>query len=216
MHNYLLVISRRVFLIGVLLASSLIGWTQEYHNGVRKGMIKVKFSPTTSASLGQIQVNARLDKLTTGIKAFDDAAQTMSATNMYRLFPYDPKHETQLRKHGLHLWYVVEIGEGVDPKTAVAKMKQLKEVDVAEVEREKRLAPFTVSKHSDNTASFATLPFNDPMLKDQWHYENTGQTGYKDADINLFEAWTQTTGANNIIVSVHDQGVDVNHPDLKA
>ena len=83
------------------------------------------------------------------------------------------KHETQLRKHGLHLWYVVEIAEGVDPKTAVAKMKQLKEVTVAEVEREKRLAPFSVTKHNDNTASFATLPFNDPMLKDQWHYENT-------------------------------------------
>ena len=36
------------------------------------------------------------------------------------------------------------------------------------------------------------------------------------ADINLFEAWTKTAGANNVIVSVHDQGVDVNHPDLKA
>ena len=213
MHNYLLIILKRVLLIGVLLASSLIGWTQEYHNGVRKGMIKVKFSPTISSSLSEIQVNARRDKLTTGIKAFDEAAESMSATNMYRLFPYDAKHETQLRKHGLHLWYVVEIAEGIDPKTAVAKMKQLKEVTVAEVEREKRIAPFTVSQYNDNTASFAALPFNDPMLKDQWHYENAMIEG--GADINLFEAWTETAGANNVIVSVHDQGVDVNHPDLK-
>ncbi|HET9053932.1 MAG TPA: S8 family serine peptidase, partial [Cyclobacteriaceae bacterium] len=34
--------------------------------------------------------------------------------------------------------------------------------------------------------------------------------------VNLFEAWTQTTGASNIIVSIHDEGVDVKHVDLKA
>ena len=216
MHNYLLNILRRVLLIGVFLVSNLIGWTQEYHNGIRKGMIKVKFSPTTSNSLGQIQVSARRDKVTTGIQAVDEVAESTSATNMYRLFPYDPTHESKLRKHGLHLWYVVEIGEGIDPKTAVSKFKRLKEVTIAEVEHEKRLAPFSVTKYNDNTTSFSALPFNDPMLKDQWHYENTGQTGYKDADINLFEAWNTTAGANNIIVSVHDQGVDVNHNDLKA
>ncbi|HKY55012.1 MAG TPA: S8 family serine peptidase, partial [Anaerolineales bacterium] len=177
-------------------------------------MIKVKFSPTTATSLGQIQVNARRDKLITGMKAVDEVAESTSATNMYRLFPYDPKHESKLRKHGLHLWYVVEIGEGVDPKTAVSKFKQLREVTNAEVEREKRVAPFTVTKFNDNTSSFATLPFNDPMLKDQWHYENTANAN--GADINLFEAWATTAGANNVIVSVHDQGVDVNHPDLKA
>jgi len=215
MHNYLLNILRRVLVIAVLLASCLIGWTQEYHNGVRKGMIKVKFSTTTSTSLGRIQVNARSGKLTTGIAAVDQAAESASATNMYRLFPYDAKNESKLRKHGLHLWYVVEIAEDVDPKTAVAKFKQLKEVTVAEVEREKRIAPFNVTKFNDNTSTMATLPFNDPMLKDQWHYENTGQTGHAGADINVFEAWTTTAGANNIIVSVHDQGVDVNHPDLK-
>ena len=60
------------------------------------------------------------------------------------------------------------------------------------------------------------LPFNDPLLKDQWHYKNTGQTGFGDADINLFKAWEITTGANNIIVAVHDEGVDVMHEDLKG
>jgi subtilisin family serine protease len=59
-------------------------------------------------------------------------------------------------------------------------------------------------------------PFNDPLLKDQWHYDNTGQVGVGDYDANIYEAWQTTTGANNIIVSVHDQGVDVNHADLKA
>lgn len=215
MHNYLPNIMRRILLLGVFLSLSLIGWSQEYHNGVRKGMIKVKFSPTTTSSLGTIQVNARRDKLTTGVPAIDAAAESASATNMYRLFPYDPKNESKLRKHGLHLWYVIEIADGVDPKTAVKKFKQLKEVTTAEVEREKHLAPFTVTKFNDNTSPMALLPFNDPMLKDQWHYENTGQTGHPGADINLFEAWTSTAGANNIIVSVHDQGVDVNHPDLK-
>ena len=203
-------------MIGLFLSFASYGWAQEYQNGARKGMIKVKFSPAISASLSNMQVSARRNQLTTGIEAFDKVAQSTSATNLYRLFPYDAKNENKLRKHGLHLWYIVEIDKDVDPKTAVAKFKQLKEVAVAEVEREKSIAPFTVTNHNDNTSTNAALPFNDPLLKDQWHYENTGQTGYSGADINLFEAWTKTGGANNIVVSVHDQGVDVNHPDLKA
>ena len=59
------------------------------------------------------------------------------------------------------------------------------------------------------------MPFNDPMLSQQWHYNNEGENGFTaGADINLFEAWKVETGKPNVIVSVHDQGIVLDHEDL--
>lgn len=217
MNHSLLMNARKGLVATILFLCSLTAMTQaQYANGAKKGMVKVKFTPTMTTSLSQIQANARTKPSSLGLASFDAVATNAKATNMYRMFPFDEKNESKLRKHGLHLWYIVEIDETVDPKTAAAQFKQLKEVAVAEVEREKTLAPYTVKPHTPGVSTFSTLPFNDPLLADQWHYNNTSQTGFGDADINLFEAWTKTTGANNIVVSVHDEGVDVNHADLKA
>ncbi len=64
-------------------------------------------------------------------------------------------------------------------------------------------------------------PVNDPMLLNQWHYYNYGQvnstngsTSTVGADIKLFDAWKINMGKPNVIVSVHDEGVQTNHPDL--
>jgi hypothetical protein len=216
MIKSLLTIIRRILLLTAFLFCVTAGWSQVFQNGVRKGLIKVKFTSTMTNSLSQMTVSAKKSGLTTGIPAFDAVAKTTKATNMERLFPYDPKFENKLRKHGLHLWYVVEIDESIDPKSAAAQFRQLKDISYAEVEREKSIAPYTVAPHNYSTSATTALPFNDPLLKDQWHYDNTGQMGFSGADANLFEAWTKTTGANNIIVSVHDEGVDVKHADLKS
>jgi len=56
---------------------------------------------------------------------------------------------------------------------------------------------------------------NDSYFPNQWHLNNTGQTGGTvDADIDAPEAWEITTGATDIVVAVIDDGVDVDHPDL--
>jgi subtilisin family serine protease len=65
-------------------------------------------------------------------------------------------------------------------------------------------------------------PVNDPYLLHQWHYYNYGQIveqsmgGASDpnASIHLFDAWKITMGDPRVIVSIHDHGVDYNHPDL--
>ncbi|MBO7312322.1 MAG: S8 family serine peptidase, partial [Alistipes sp.] len=76
-----------------------------------------------------------------------------------------------------------------------------------------------------NIADFAQtrseeLPFDDPNLAQQWHYNNDGTVDFPNAkagaDINLFSAWKHTAGRNDVIVAVVDEGVCYTHEDLAA
>ncbi|MDP2307814.1 MAG: S8 family serine peptidase [Pseudomonadota bacterium] len=61
----------------------------------------------------------------------------------------------------------------------------------------------------------ATLP-DDPWVGDEWHLENTGQSGRTvDVDIDAEEAWAYATGAGQLI-AVLDSGVELDHPDLSV
>src|SRR5258706_8815672 len=115
MHKSLRHMKKKFLLMSVLLLFVLVGEAQ-VSNSIRKGMIKVKFSGEMTSTLSKIQINTSGSSLTTGIASIDAVAQTTSATNMYRLFPYDAKNESKLQKDGLHLWYVVELNEKTDIK----------------------------------------------------------------------------------------------------
>jgi subtilisin family serine protease len=210
-------LSKWIFALVVLALSAIVqsGWSQTFKEGIRQGLVKVKFAPSMTGTVTSMQIRTNTSGLSTGIASFDQKARTLKASNMYRLFPDDAKNEAKMRRHGLHLWYVVEIDEKTDPKIAAQQFAQLAEVAHAETEREKVISPYKVEPYQPGPATMNVLPFNDPLLKDQWHYNNTAQTGFGDADINVFAAWQHTTGANNITVSVHDEGVDVLHEDLR-
>ncbi|MCS7086496.1 MAG: S8 family serine peptidase, partial [Bacteroidia bacterium] len=61
---------------------------------------------------------------------------------------------------------------------------------------------------------------NDPYFNQQWALKNLGPSSVPqggstpDADLDVEEAWTITTGSPNIKVAILDEGVDFNHPDL--
>ncbi len=58
---------------------------------------------------------------------------------------------------------------------------------------------------------------NDPLESDQWHLNNTGQTGATaGADAKLPAAWDTTTGSNSVVIAILDNGVQLNQPDLAA
>lgn len=52
---------------------------------------------------------------------------------------------------------------------------------------------------------------NDPLFSRQWGMYNAAVPG---ADVSAPEAWSQTTGSDEIVVAVIDTGVDYTHPDL--
>lgn len=61
---------------------------------------------------------------------------------------------------------------------------------------------------------------NDPYFVNQFTLHNTGQVfndghfGTADADIDAPEAWAMTTGVNNVLIAVLDEGISPNHPDF--
>ena len=58
---------------------------------------------------------------------------------------------------------------------------------------------------------------SDPMVSQQWQYNNTGQSGgTPGADIDAFEAWDITTGSPSVAVAILDTGIDKSHVDLAS
>lgn len=147
------------------------------------------------------------------------ALNTLKASNMERLFRIDPRFEERKKRDGLDLWYEVTIDKNMEMVHALKTMSEVPGIDHVEYEPE-------VAMLSDNSQPAfdllgfqnrgTELPFNDPMLAQQWHYNNTGSISgsVMGADINLFRAWKLTTGTPNVIVCVEDGGVDIRHKDI--
>ncbi|HNP18448.1 MAG TPA: S8 family serine peptidase [Fulvivirga sp.] len=198
--------------------NTVYGQQAEYNNGVKQRIVKVKFSNQLSKSVRAMRLEPG-NKPVTGISSFDAVSFKYEASGMRRLFPKNPnpKLEAKLQKHGLDMWYVVDVAQGSDPEVVAKAYRSIAEVTNAEVEHKKILAPYQVKEYKGISTYSTTAPFDDPYLPDQWHYDNNGQTGYENgSDVNLFSAWETTAGSNEIIVSIHDEGIDVEHPDLAA
>lgn len=105
-------------------------------------------------------------------------------------------------------WTVSELGIGFfslkAPGATVAQVQGW-----AASQGVKTLEPNGVTRTVGNSATFASAignVSNDPMLTDQW-----GLT-----QINAPQAWYRTTGSNDVVVAVLDDGIDYNHEDLQA
>lgn len=118
-------------------------------------------------------------------------------TSMKRLFPEAGEYEPRTRREGLHKWYVIEYDESRPRTRAENELMGIPGVEYVEGRRKTR-----------------SLEFNDPGLSRQWAIDNSTTPGF---DINVLPVWAgYTTGRQDVIVAVVDQGVDASHPDLAA
>lgn len=160
----------------------------------------------------------------TGVTPLDRVSQKVKAVSMTRVFPYAGKDEAKHKAAGLDLWYDVHY-EASGMKLAQARnlLRSTEGVAYAQRipvykpiggERFLEVSPAAVAKAAK---AASTLPFNDPLLNDQWHYHNDGHIpGTKaGADANVFKAWETVTGSKDVVVAIIDGGFQTDHPDLK-
>ncbi len=139
------------------------------------------------------------------------------------LFPNHPNKE-KLAKYGLDCWYLVTLKDEGNLDNLVYKLDELDAVRYIQYNSLSKRAsdciviPYTASLETKSeTTTTQTYPFNDPLLKDQWHYKNNGTVvpeAVVGADANVIDAWKLTGGDPSIIVAVVDEGVAYSHPDL--
>lgn len=197
-------------------------------NGAVDGELLIKFSPEMSDILDRISETSEQSMTRSGIPSTDEVLEILGAYRFERVFPIDKRTEERTREAGLHLWYTVSFDPDADLGEAMNKLSQLGEISKVQANPSIKRAynpdekPVIVTKNM--TRALDNLPFNDPFLKNQWGYINTGDYdfGRPDApviagsDVNCAEAWELCTGDPSIIVAVLDEGIMWDHEDLEA
>ena len=195
------------------------------------GQLLVRFDARVASVLeeaGLTKSSPAMPMTRSGVLSVDQILGLVGGYEIERVFPYDSRSEAQAREAGLHLWYVVKFSEENDVKKVADDLSKLGAVSRVEYNRtlkrasDKKATPLTMEKVRQLTKSAATPVFDDPLLGYQWHLVNNGDLGptkfIKGADVQVEKAWSELgcTGDPSIIVAVLDEGVAVNHPDLKA
>ncbi|WP_430815128.1 S8 family serine peptidase [Carboxylicivirga sp. RSCT41] len=166
-----------------------------------------------------------------GLESIDDLNKQMGITRIQRVIPFSVKHEKKHREYGFHLWFELDFDQQTSPNALLEFYSSLDEVAMAvplykKVTSQGKAFPINIDsimskgkvvsgKNAHGLKSTAAVEFNDPLLHQQWHYENDGTIGTANVDIDLTKAWAKEVGQSNVIVAVIDGGVDTNHEDLK-
>jgi subtilisin family serine protease len=200
---YLLLRDKILFL---LLASSLIAYGQR-PAGAEQYKIMVKLEAAASQTARSSMDKGRMAAFGTGNRGIDRLNERFGTKSM---MPMIASAKGQIQKRhadwGIDRWYEITINQ---PATEAVLMAFMANPAVEHAE-------FVYEKvRIESPAGFFST--NDPDINKQWHYNNTGQTnGTPRADMRLFEAWQIERGLPEVIVSIHDGGIDVAHPDLAA
>ena len=141
-----------------------------------------------------IQVSEELaDKIEKG--QAQEFLQENGILELRRVFPHAGVFEPRVRREGMHRFFYVTW----DPDRTVTKA-------AASLENVPGILHVTPQFPIQPRATF-----NDPYFSSQWNFVNAR---YPEADINVQKVWEEfTVGKSNVIVSVVDEGVNLNHED---
>jgi len=186
--------------------------------GALPGVASIKVDEETYNALQKDQIFTNKNGIAvTPVKAINNVNNALKVNSWTPMFPKHPRYHERHKKHGLHLWFEITFDSSVSVGEVIENFKKTNGITIAEPILEKQLVPYTITPHQGSTSQKSQSTFNDPLLPDQWHYNFSNQVdGVKGADINLFKAWEVTTGSPNVIISIHDEGVDYKHEDLAA
>ena len=165
--------------------------------------------------------NETADVLSNGgsVSLLDEVCKETGVKTFERLFV---SNTSLAREKGLHKWYLVTFDSERNPSEMAEKFSALSCVEYVQFntlvyrEFESEGTPYN---YTPKAYGEFNLPYNDPLLPDQWHYINNvdisvAETSRAGADINVRNAWKLCSGDPAIIVAVCDEGVKYTHPDL--
>ncbi|MGJ5643060.1 S8 family serine peptidase [Formosa sp. S-31] len=196
------------------LAGSLNVMAQEFV----PGKVRVKVKPNSVELVANSLKTAKTKRglLTTNIASLDAVNAKFSVSKMQRVFPHAGKNEAKHIRHGLNLWYEIDVTSQADVQAVAREYTNNEYIDFSEPIRKKTLDYAGVTEVKQLAAGAAAMAYNDPYLADQWHLKNNGTLANSVAgsDINVFPAWEINAGTPNVIVAVVDGGIDTKHEDL--
>ena len=184
--------------------------------------VYVKLTPSAQADMAG---ETKAGVVTFGISSLDALNRTYQASRMKRVFRPAGRFEARHRAWGLDRWYEISLQAETDVEAAARAYLGQGAVESASPVYEKTLhGRPTFAPPARTAAAMAPFVPDDPLYGDQWHYDNTGQTnipadgevGTPGADVNLPEAHEINTGASDVIISVVDSGIDLDHPDFEG
>ena len=193
------------------------------------GEILVKFTPEVASLLEEAGV-VRSELTRSGVGSIDELLDIVGGFEISRVFPVDARHEERTVRDGLNLWYVVRYSGNYTAEEVSRRFSQLGEVQKVDVNRSikrantRKAMPLSKEAYAQMAASTRALQgnFNDALYAKQWNIENDGTMAelcgkaVAGADVQVVEAWQKTTGDSSVVVAVLDEGIDIEHDDLKA
>jgi subtilisin family serine protease len=156
-----------------------------------------------------------------GVEVLDATVAEAGVESIEQVFNMNINREEKMALD-MHRWFTVKFSAEADLEQVAHKFAAISGVKRVQFSTKLARPQVKVKPVEEKffTRASEEMPFNDPMLEQQWHYDNQGhQSIYKGAkkgeDINAFAAWKHTAGNNQVIVAVVDEGVKYDHPDLK-
>ncbi|XP_060562686.1 neuroendocrine convertase 1-like isoform X2 [Ruditapes philippinarum] len=162
-----------------------------------------------------------------------ETAQNVARDNGFELVEKIPELDMYLLEHAevsgrskrSAVDYVLRLTQDSRVKFAEQQVT-LKRVKRSHILHDKQLE-FPIEDIKDNSQYYRirdkfdtrdgnSLMFNDQYFSDQWYLDNTGQTGGAEGmDINVIPAWNSGFTGRGVVVTILDDGIDHNHPDIR-
>ncbi len=124
--------------------------------------------------------------------------------------------------HDMDQWYIISVDKDLNIEKL---MEQFADANgVVSVERNGWMSPdyFEPDLTDEQIASFEEMLEADPRIPNDpyYHTEGSWKQNFKDLyglhNTQAAEAWSITTGDENMLIAVSDTGVDPNHPDFEG